>query len=189
VGALRSPCITRKEKDMANIIKNSGIWGPIEEGTNTGGFPIRSYEGKQIVLDFDGSEATSIMYTSVLDVPLSTESEIVWNTEATDCATATDMEVFWQGTDDPSVANATISGVDMTAADTGWTSVSVQNFAGSDAADTRTVTNLAGVSSVVNKKYVRFKYILTAATPGDVDVTCRLTGLPAIGKITYSTAL
>ena len=100
------------------------------------------------------------------------------------------MEVFWQGTDDPSIANAASgSGSDVAAEDTGWTSVSVQNFAGSEAADTRTSTNLAGVANVVNKAYVRFKYILTAANPGDLDITCRLVNIPALGNVTHSVAL
>ena len=129
------------------------------------------------------------MYTGLIGAPISTETELVWNTEAVDCATDTDVEVFWQGTNDPSVANLHKTGEDVSASDTGWPSVSVQNFAGSEAADTRTVTNLAGVASVVNKKYMRLKYILTAASPGDVDITCRLVNLPPIAKVTYSTAL
>ena len=173
---------------MANLIKNGGEWGPIEEGS--GAISQKSYNGRQIVIDFDGSETTSIMYTNPIGIPLSTETELIWNTEAIDCATATDMEVFWQGTDDPSIANAASgSGSDVAAEDTGWTSVSVQNFAGSEAADTRTSTNLAGVANVVNKAYVRFKYILTAANPGDLDITCRLVNIPALGNVTHSVAL
>ena len=80
-------------------------------------------------------------------------------------------------------------GRDVAASDTGWTTVSVQNFAGSDAADTRTSTNLAGVANVVNKSYMRFKYVLTADNPGDIDITCRLINLPSISKITHSVAL
>ena len=173
---------------MANYIKNSGKWGPIEEGT--GAIPQRSYAGRQIVISFDNSETTSIMYTNPIGVALSTETEIIWNTEAVNCATATDMEVFWQGTDDPSIANAASgSGSDVAAEDTGWTTVSIQDFAGSEAADARTVTNLSGVGSVVKKPYVRFKYVLTAANPGEVEITCRVVNLPEAARVTHSVAL
>ena len=174
---------------MADLIKNNGNWGPIEEGANAGGFPIRSYEGKQIVFDFDGSTTSGVLYTGLLETPISTETEIVWNTESIDCADTADITVAWQGTDDPSIANGTVAGYAVSAVDTGWTSVDVQDLTGSSACDARVATNLSGVSNVVNKRYMRFKYTLAPATPGDVDITCRLINLPAIGKITHSTAI
>ena len=173
---------------MANLIENQGKWGPIEEGS--GAIKQKSFEGKQIVIDFDGSETTSIMYTNPIGAPISTETEFIWNTEAIDCATATDMEVFWQGTDDPSIANAaTGSGSDVAAEDTGWTTVSIKDMAGSEACDAREVVNLSSVANVVNKAYMRLKFVLTAASPGDVDITCRLTPLPSYRQITHSVAL
>ena len=174
---------------MANLIENGGKWGPISEGTITGGFPKSSYEGKQVVIDFDNTEATSIMYTGLIECPISTETEIVWNTEAVNCADTADITVTWQGTDDPSVAALTHGGRDVAASDTGWTSVDVQDLTGSAACDARVATNLSGVANVVNKRYMRFKYTLATANPGDVDITCRLINLPAIGKITHSVAL
>ena len=101
------------------------------------------------------------------------------------------MTIYWQGTDAPSVAQASYGGGGaISASDTGWTtSIAVATLTGSNDCDARTVVNLAGVSSVVNKTYVRFKYILTAASPGDVDVTCRLINIPALGNITHSVAL
>jgi len=170
---------------MANFIQNAGKWGPIEEGTNDGGFPIRSYDGRQIVLDFDDTEVTSIMYTRPVGLPLPYTAELIWNTEAVDCDTDTDMEVFWQGTEDPSVANLTHGGSDVSASDTGWITVSVQNFAGSNAADTRTVTRLGSVSNVERMPYMRFKYVLTAANPGDVNITCRLVNPAPYSGINY----
>jgi len=168
---------------MANRIKNSGVWGPIDEGGQ------KSFHGKQIVIDFDNSETTSIMYTGNFECPISTETEFIWNTEAVDCATATDMEIFWQGTDDPSAAMAHVSGEDVSAADTGWTSVVIKDMTGSEACDAREVINLSGVANVVNKTYMRIKFILTAANPGDVDITCRLVNIPSIHKVTHSIAL
>ena len=177
---------------MANIIENNGEWGPILEGTNSGGLPIKSFAGKQIVLDFDNSDTTSTLYTGTIKAPISTETEFVWNTEAVDCGNSADVEIFWQGTDDPSAAAVVYSGVDqqgVSGTDTGWTSVAIMDLNGSSKCDDRTVVNLAGVSGVVNKPYMRLKFILTAATPGDVDITCRLTNLPALSNITHSVAL
>tara|TARA_R100000152_G_C6771781_1_gene198402 strand:+ start:826 stop:1335 length:510 start_codon:yes stop_codon:yes gene_type:complete len=169
---------------MANFIQNGGKWGPIDEGGQ------KSYEGRQIVIDFDNTETTSIMYTNPFGVAVSTETEFVWNTEAIDCANTADVQIMWQGTDDPSVANAASgSGSDVSAEDTGWTTVELLDLNGSSACDTRTVVNLSGVANIVNKAYMRLKFILTAANPGDVDITCRLINLPAIGSITHSTAL
>ena len=174
---------------MANFIEKSGEWGPITEGTNAAGFPIASYEGKQIVIDFDNSETTSIMYTGLFKVPISTETEFIWNTEAVDCADSADMQIMWQGTDDPSVAKITHAGADVSASDTGWTTVEIMDLNASAKCDSRTAVNLAGVANVVNKAYMRLKFILTAANPGDVDITCRLINLPSISKITHSAAL
>ena len=173
---------------MANLIKNGGKWGPIEEGS--GAITQKSYEGRQIVIDFDNSETTSIMYTNPFGVVISQGTEFVWNTEAIDCATAADMEIFWQGTDDPSIANAASgSGSDVAAEDTGWTSVVIKDMTGSEACDAREVINLSGVANVVNKAYMRIKFILTAANPGDVDITCRLVNLPAAGRVNHSVVL
>jgi hypothetical protein len=169
---------------MANFIQNGGKWGPIDESGQ------KSYEGREIIIDFDNTETTSIMYTNPFGVAVSTETEFVWNTEAIDCANTADVQIMWQGTDDPSVANAASgSGSDVSAEDTGWTTVELLDLNGSSACDTRTVVNLSGVANIVNKAYMRLKFILTAANPGDVDITCRLINLPAIGSITHSTAL
>ena len=169
---------------MANSIKDSGKWGPIKEGNDM------SFNGRQIVIDFDGSATSSILYTNPFGVAISTETEFIWNTEAIDCATAADMQIMWQGTDDPSVANAASgSGSDVSAEDTGWTTVEIMDLIGCSLCDARTVVNLAGVGSVVNKKYMRLKFILTAANPGDVDITCRITPIPSYRQITHSVAL
>tara|TARA_R110002020_G_scaffold370825_3_gene582483 strand:- start:602 stop:1126 length:525 start_codon:yes stop_codon:yes gene_type:complete len=173
---------------MANFIKNGGQWGPIEEGA--GAIPQRSYTGRQIVIDFDNTETTSIMYTNPIGVPLSTETQFIWNTEAVDCANTADMQIMWQGTDDPSVANAASgSGSDVSAEDTGWTTVEILDLNGSSKCDVRTGVNLSGVSNVVNKPYARFKLILTVANPGDVDITCRVINLPQIASVTHSVTL
>ena len=173
---------------MANLIENQGKWGPIEEGS--GAIKQKSFDGKQIVIDFDGSDTDSIMYTNPIGVPISTETEFIWNTEAIDCADSADMQIMWQGTDDPSIANAASgSGSDVSAEDTGWTTVEIMDLNGSAKCDARTVVNLAGVGSVVNKKYMRLKFILTAANPGDVDITCRITPIPSYRQITHSVAL
>jgi hypothetical protein len=174
---------------MANIIENNGNWGPISEGANTGGFPVVSYEGKQVVIDFDDTENTSILYTGLIEAPISTETEFIWNTEAVDCENDADVTISWQGTDDPSVARLSHAGQDVAASDTGWTTVEVMDLNGSSKCDSRTAVNLAGVTNVVNKDYVRLKFITTVNNPGDVDITCRLINLPAIGKITHSVAL
>tara|TARA_R100000808_G_C2087025_1_gene108821 strand:- start:242 stop:751 length:510 start_codon:yes stop_codon:yes gene_type:complete len=169
---------------MANLIEDSGKWGPIKEGNDM------SFNGRQIVIDFDNSETTSIMYTNPFGVAISTETEFIWNTEAVDCADSADMQIMWQGTDDPSVANAASgSGSDISAEDTGWTTVEIMDLNGSAKCDARTAVNLSGVANVVNKAYMRLKFILTAANPGDVDITCRLVNLPAVGSITHSVAL
>ena len=169
---------------MANLIKDSGKWGPIKEGNDM------SFNGRQIVIDFDNSETTSIVYTNPFGVAISTETEFIWNTEAVDCADSADMQIMWQGTDDPSVANAASgSGSDVSAEDTGWTTVEIMDLNGSAKCDARTAVNLSGVANVVNKAYMRLKFILTAANPGDVDITCRLVNLPAVGSITHSVAL
>ena len=169
---------------MANLIKDSGKWGPIKEGNDM------SFNGRQIVIDFDNSETTSIVYTNPFGVAISTETEFIWNTEAVDCADSADMQIMWQGTDDPSIANAASgSGSDVSAEDTGWTTVEIMDLNGSAKCDARTAVNLSGVANVVNKAYMRLKFILTAANPGDVDITCRLVNLPAVGSITHSVAL
>ena len=169
---------------MANLIKDSGKWGPIKEGNDM------SFNGRQIVIDFDNSETTSIVYTNPFGVAISTETEFIWNTEAVDCADSADMQIMWQGTDDPSIANAASgSGSNVSAEDTGWTTVEIMDLNGSDKCDARTAVNLSGVANVVNKAYMRLKFILTAANPGDVDITCRLVNLPAVGSITHSVAL
>jgi hypothetical protein len=169
---------------MANLIKDSGKWGPIKEGNDM------SFNGRQIVIDFDNTEDTSIMYTNPFGVAISTETEFIWNTEAVDCEDAADMQIMWQGTDDPSVANAASgSGSDVTAEDTGWTTVEIMDLNGTGKCDTRTAVNLSSVANVVNKAYMRLKFILTADNPGDVDITCRLVNLPAVGSITHSVAL
>ena len=169
---------------MANLIKDSGKWGPIKEGNDM------SFNGRQIVIDFDNSETTSIVYTNPFGVAISTETEFIWNTEAVDCADSADMQIMWQGTDDPSIANAASgSGSDVSAEDTGWTTVEIMDLNGSAKCDARTAVNLSGVANEVNKAYMRLKFILTAANPGDVDITCRLVNLPAVGSITHSVAL
>ena len=169
---------------MANLIEDSGKWGPIKEGNDM------SFNGRQIIIDFDNSEATSIMYTNPFGVAISTETEFIWNTEAVDCANTADMQIMWQGTDDPSVANAASSrGSDVTAEDTGWTTVEIMDLNGSSLCDARTVVNLSSVANVVNKAYMRLKFILTTANPGDVDITCRLVNLPAVARITHTVAL
>ena len=126
---------------MANFIQNGGKWGPIDESGQ------KSYEGREIIIDFDNTATTSIMYTNPFGVAVSTETEFVWNTEAIDCANTADVQIMWQGTDDPSVANAASgSGSDVTAEDTGWTTVELLDLNGSSACDTRTVVNLSGVA-------------------------------------------
>ena len=166
---------------MANLIKDSGKWGPIKEGNDM------SFNGRQIVIDFDNSETTSIVYTNPFGVAISTETEFIWNTEAVDCANTADMQIMWQGTDDPSIANAASgSGSDASAEDTGWTTVEIMNLNGSADCDDRTLINLSSKTGVVNKAYMRLKFILTTANPGDVDITCRLVNLPAASKITHS---
>ena len=174
---------------MANLILNSGKWGPIEEGS--GAIREKPWDGRQIEFKFDNATDAGIHYTAPVGVPISTSTEFIWNTETVDCATDTDMEVFWQGTDDPSVARAGYgSGATISASDTGWTTVSIKNMAGSNAADVREVVRLDSVANVVAKKYVRFKFVLTAGvTPGDVTITCRLGNIPIYGKINYDTAV
>tara|TARA_R110000796_G_scaffold95474_2_gene200758 strand:- start:53 stop:589 length:537 start_codon:yes stop_codon:yes gene_type:complete len=177
---------------MANVIKDTGVWGPIEEGVNAGGFPIRSYEGKQIVLDFDNSDATSTLYTGLLETPIVSQSQFVWNTEAVDCADAADVQIFWQGTDDPSIAKgANYGGSDqqgVSGLDTGWESVEIMDLNASAKCDARTSVVLDGVSGVLNKSYSRIKFILTAANPGDVDITCRYVNLASINSTLSTTA-
>ena len=174
---------------MANIIENDGRWGPISEGSG----PIfeLSYTGRQIVIDFDNSTTSGIHYTAPIGVPISTETEFIWNTEAVDCGANADMTIYWQGTDDPSVAQASYGGGGaISASDTGWTTSSaVATLTGSNDCDARTVVNLAGISSVVNKTYTRFKFVLATATPGDVDITCRVSPIPSPSKVTHSVAL
>ena len=173
---------------MANIIENDGRWGPIKEGSG----PIfeLSYTGRQIVIDFDNSTTSGIHYTAPIGIPISTETEFIWNTEAVNCTDTADMTIYWQGTDDPSVAQANYGGGGaISASDTGWTSVAISALTGSAACDARTVVNLAGVGDVVNKTYTRFKFVLATATPGDVDITCRVTPIPSYGQITHSVAV
>ena len=72
---------------MANFIQNGGKWGPIDESGQ------KSYEGREIIIDFDNTETTSIMYTNPFGVAVSTETEFVWNTEAIDCANTADVQI------------------------------------------------------------------------------------------------
>ncbi len=169
---------------MANKIDNAGKWGPIIEGSE------KSYNGRQITLSFDNTEATSIMYTDTFGVAISDATQFIWNTEAVDCANTADMQIMWQGTDDPSIANAPAgSGMDVAASDTGWTTVEIMDLNGSSACDVRTVVNLSGVANVVNKAYMRLKFILTVANPGDLSITCRLSPLPILASVTHNTTL
>ena len=167
---------------MANSIQNNGRWGPIVEGN------AKSWEGRQIVMDFATSTA-AINYTGTFEVPVSTETEFVWNTEAVDCADTADMQIMWQGTDDPSVGGVDLNGLEVSAADTGWTTVEIMDLNGSAKCDARTTVNLSGVASVVNKAYMRLKFILSTASPGTVSITCRLINLPTAAKVTHNTAL
>ena len=76
---------------MANIIENDGRWGPIKEGSG----PIfeLSYTGKEIVIDFDNSTTSGIHYTAPIGVPISTETEFIWNTEAINWTDTADMTI------------------------------------------------------------------------------------------------
>ena len=65
----------------------------------------------------------------------------------------------------------------------------IMDLNGSAKCDARTAVNLSGVANVVNKAYMRLKFILSAANPGDVDITCRLVNLPAVARITHTVAL
>lgn len=172
---------------MANKIDNAGKWGPVVEGSE------KSYDGRQITLYFDNVEATSIMYTDTFGVAISDATEFIWNTEAVNCEDTADMEIMWQGTDDPSVANAPAgSGMDVAASDTGWTTVTIMDLDAGGKCDARTAVNLAGVSNVVNKAYMRLKFVLTAANPGvsaPVRITCRLSPLPILASVTHNTTL
>ena len=174
---------------MANLIEDGGKWGPIEEGT--GAIKQKSYDGRQLVVVFDNSTTAGIHYSNPIGVPISTETEFIWNTEAVNCTDTADMTIYWQGTDDPSIANAASgSGLIVTAEDTGWTTSSaVATLTGSAACDARTVVNLSTIGSIVNKTYSRFKFVLATATPGDVSITCRLVNIPPLDKITYTTAV
>ena len=104
---------------MANLIQNSGQWGPIEEAANTAGLTQKSWEGREIKFVFDDSTTTGIHYTAPIGLPLTSQTEFVWNNEAVDCADTADMTIYWQGTDDPSVAMAAYgNGSAITASDT-----------------------------------------------------------------------
>ena len=175
---------------MANIIENRGDWGPIEEGS--GAITRKSYHGRQIILDFDNSDTTSTLYTGTFKVPISEDTMFVWNTETVDCTDAADVQIFWQGTDDPSIAAVDYGGRDqqgVSGTDDGWSSVEIMDLNGSAKCDARTVVNLSGVANVTNAPYMILKFILTAATPGNVDIACRLTPLPGVGKIVHNAAL
>jgi hypothetical protein len=171
---------------MANIVENGGRWGPIEEGSGT--IKEKSYHGREIVLDFDGSDTTSTLYTDTFKVPVSTDTTFVWNTEAVDCGNTADVEIFWQGTEDPS-SIIEYGGVDqqgVSGTDNGWNSVTIMDLDGSSKCDALTTANLSGIAGITNMPYMRLKFVLTAATPGDVDIKCRLTGLPSAARITHS---
>ena len=169
---------------MANLIKDGGKWGPIEEGNE------KSYFGRQIVIDFDAATSSGIHYTAPLGVPISTETEFIWNTEATAAHDDSDITVYWQGTDDPSVANAAYGGgANITASDTGWTSVAILTLTGSGAVKARETVNLSGVSNVAGKSFTRFKFVHATNAVNDIDITCRVTPLPTISKITHTVAL
>ena len=166
---------------MADVIKNNGVWGAIEGTVNTGGFTPKNFNGKEIVIDFDGSTDSGTYYSKVLPTPFSTETTFVWNTAAIDCATTADMTISWQGTSDASIID--------TASDTGWTTVAISTLTDDEACDARTAVLLSGVSGVVWQPYNRFKFVLGTASPGDVDITCQLLGLPSIADITHSLAI
>ena len=166
---------------MADVIKNNGEWGPIEGTANTGGFTPKNFNGKEIVIDFDGTTASGTHYSKVLPTPFSTETTFVWNTAATDCATTANMTISWQGTSDASIVD--------TASDTGWTTVAIATLTDDEACDARTAVLLSGVSSVVWQPYNRFKFVLDTANPGDVDIKCQLLGLPSSADITHSLAI
>jgi len=175
---------------MANLIQNSGKWGPIEEAANTAGLTQKSWEGREIKFVFDNSTTTGIHYTAPIGLPLTSQTEFVWNNEAVDCENTADMTVYWQGTDDPSVAMAAYgNGSDITASDTGWTSVSISALTGSGDCDGTTSVNLDSVSNVKTMKYMRFKFVLATANPGDVTIACRVTNIPTYAQINYSTTL
>ena len=166
---------------MANVINNNGKWAPIEGTANAGGFTPKTFNGKEIVIDFDGSATSGTLYSKVTPTPFSTETTFVWNTAATDCADTADMTISWQGTSDASIVDA--------ASDTGWTTVAIATLTGSAACDARTAVLLSGVSGVVWQPYNRFKFVLATASPGDIDIKCQLLGLPSAADITHSLAL
>ena len=176
---------------MANLIANKGKWQFPTGSANTGGITPKSYpNAKYVILDFDNSEATSIMYTDLVKTPFSTESTIIFNSEGVNCADTADMTISWQGTADPDIAAVGNSnGADIAASDTGWQTVAVSDLTGSAAMDAVTVVNLSGVANVVNMPYMRFKFELETANPGDVDIKCWLTGLPQLGTTTSDTAI
>lgn len=166
---------------MAGVIKNNGVWGPIEGAANSGGFKPKNFNGKEIVIDFDDGASTGTFYSKVLPTPFSTETTFVWNTAAVNCEDDTDMTISWQGTSDASIVD--------TASDTGWTTVAIATLTGSAACDARTAVLLSGVDGVVWQPYNRFKFVLATNDPGDVDITCQLLGLPSAADITHSLSI
>ena len=176
---------------MANVIENRGYWQYPEGSANTGGHTSKSFpNAKYVILDFDNSATDSILYTDLIQSPFTTETTFIFNSEAVNCTDTADMTVYWQGTADPAISEVGHgNGADISASDTGWQTVAVQTLTGSAAMDAKTVTNLAGVANVVNMPYMRFKFLLATATPGDVDIKCWLIGLPQIGNISGDSAI
>ena len=165
---------------MANYFKNvtgkgRGIWGPITY-TDANGDTPESFSGREVTVSFDDSTTSATLYTKLFEVPVSAETELVWNPDAVTLETTCDVTLYWQGTDDPAVAHD--------ASDTGWTSVAVHTMTSDDTSSAKTQATLASVSNVVQKPYMRVKLVHAvgagAATATD-EVKLRLTNLPPVG--------
>ncbi len=164
---------------MANYLKNikdgaSKEWGPI--AWTQDGVAHSDFSGRELTMVFDASTTSGTHYTGLFQVPISAETELVWNPDAVTLETACDVTISWQGTDDPAVAHKE--------ADTGWTSVAVHTMTSDNTSSAKTQATFASVADVVQKPYMRLKIVHAVGAGADTgtdEVKLRLVNLPPAG--------
>ena len=160
---------------MANYLKNIDVsptkeWGPIAFNGE------KDFTGRELTMVFDASTTSGTHYTGLFKVPISAETELVWNPDAVTLETGCDVTISWQGTDDPAVAHKE--------ADTGWTTVAVHTMTSDDTSSAKTQATFASAAGVVQKPYMRLKIVHATAAGADSgtdEVKLRIVGIPPLG--------
>ena len=152
-------------------------WGPID--LTSGSQALQAdFSGRELKFKSDNSTAAETFYSETIDVPLGIGTTAVWNPNALAAADTSDVTISWCGTNDASVLGSFAS--------TGWTEVAIMTLTGSGAVKVKVSGIIDATATVIECKYVRFKFVTANNNVGDLDIPFRLQLIPEHITITSS---